>query len=165
MAMAVSMNDAFAESVEDAAEDMDQGLIVAIETPPAARPDLLQNRVVPVFMGLVGLGIAGIWTADIAAGRFSDQGNFFSWREGENLLWPHLLAEYLTAAGLLTGAAGLYLETDWSRPVAFLSLGALTYTAINSSGWVLAEGERLGYGIPMWIGLTGGIVSIVILMR
>jgi hypothetical protein len=55
--------------------------------------------IVPVFMMLAGTGIIVIWAADIFSGKFSEQGNFFRWEEGENLMWPHILAEYLTAAG------------------------------------------------------------------
>jgi hypothetical protein len=131
---------------------------------PTPSPDLLENRVVPVFMGVMALGITGVWTTDIARGRFADRGGFFSWREGENLLWPHILAEYLTAAGLAVGAVGLYRMTDWSVSVSLVSLGALVYTAINSTAWVLAERERIGYGVPMWIGLAGGIASVVVLV-
>jgi hypothetical protein len=127
--------------------------------------DLMKNRVIPIFMITIGLGMAGIWTADIASGKFSEQGNFFSWREGANMLWPHIMAEYLTAAGLITGGLGLYQGKGWAVGVSLFSLGAVTYSAINSSGWVLAEKDRIGYGIPMWVSLAGSAVSLVILLK
>jgi hypothetical protein len=127
--------------------------------------DLYKNRIIPVFMVVAGLGIAGMWSIDIASGRFSEQGNFFKWREGENMLWPHIFAEYLTSAALITGGIGLYNSKEWALNVSFCALGALTYTAINSSSWVLAEKNRLGYGIPMWASLTGSIISITFLLK
>jgi hypothetical protein len=130
-----------------------------------AERDLFKNRVVPIFMMITGAGMAGIWAADIAGGKFLAQGNFFKWREGENLLWPHILAETLTAAGLITGGIGLYNAQSWAVQVSLASLGALSYSTINSTGWVLAEKERLPYGIPMWVSLAGAGVSFVILIK
>jgi len=126
--------------------------------------DFWEHRAIPVFMATIGLAIAGIWTADIVSGKFSEQGGFFKWREGEMLLWPHIAAEGITSAGLIIGGIGLYNNYDWGLSVSMFSLGALTYTAINSSGWVLADKSRIPYGIPMWISLTGAIVSFNILL-
>ncbi len=39
-------------------------------------------------------------------------------------------------------------------PVSLLALGAVIYSAVNSTGWVLAEKNRLAYGIPIWISLV-----------
>ncbi len=129
------------------------------------KADLYKNRVVPIFMIISGIAMAGIWTADIISGKFSDQGNFFKWKEGENLMWTHILAEYLTSAALITGGIGLYNSNEWAVNVSFVALGSLAYAAINSSGWVLAVKERIAYGIPMWVCLTGSIVSFVILIK
>lgn len=116
---------------------------------------------VAIFLIIVGLGIAGIWAIDIAGGKFANRGKFFQWREGEALLWPHLLAEYLTALALVAAGTGLLLQAAWSIPLAWLALGALVYTAINSSGWVLADRSRLSYGIPMWVSLFGALVCLI----
>jgi len=124
----------------------------------------LIGRVIPVIMWITALGLVGIWTRDIIAGKFSGQGSFFKWREGENMLWPHISAEYLTSLGLIAGGTGLWLGESWGLPVSLLSLGALVYSAINSSGWVFAEKERLPYGIPMWISLAGAIFSLIMLI-
>jgi hypothetical protein len=124
----------------------------------------LTEIIVAVFMILAGTGIIFIWAADIYAGKFSDQGNFFRWREGENLMWPHILAEYLAAAGLISGGTGLLIDWKHALPVSLVSLGAVIYSAINSSGWVLAAKSRTGYGIPIWITLTGATVSLFFLI-
>lgn len=128
-------------------------------------PNLYKNRIVPFFMIAVGVGMIGIWTADIVSGKFSDQGGFFSWREGDNMLWPHITAELLTSFGLTMGGIGLYGGKDWGLSLSLISLGALAYSSINSSGWVFAEKNRLSYGIPMWISLTGATISFVILIN
>jgi len=121
-------------------------------------------RIIPVIMWITALGLVGIWTRDIVAGKFSGQGSFFKWREGENMLWPHICAEYLTSLGLIAGGTGLWMGGPWGLPVSLLSLGALVYSAINSSGWVFAEKERLPYGIPMWISLAGAVFSLIVLI-
>ena len=127
--------------------------------------DFYKNWIVPIFMIVAGIGIAGIWTVDLVKGRFSKQGNFFTWREGENMLWPHITAEYLTSAALITGGIALYNFKDWAIDVSFVALGALIYTSMNSTGWVLAEKERLAYGIPMWVCLIGSIIALIILLN
>jgi hypothetical protein len=120
--------------------------------------------IIPVFMILAGAGIIFIWSADIISGKFSSQGIFFRWREGENLLWPHIIAEFLTGSGLIAGGIGLLVQWKYAVPVSLVSLGAVIYSAINSSGWVLAVKSRTRYGIPMWITLAGAIVSLLFLI-
>lgn len=127
--------------------------------------DIIENRLIPIFMFILGLGIYFIWIADILKGKFSGQGNIFKWREGENMLWPHILAEFLTGALLIMAAAGLLFISDWGQNISFLSLGAVIYSSINSSGWVLAERNRMTYGVPIWIALAGSIISLLFLIR
>ena len=123
--------------------------------------DIWRNRVVPTYMAVMGVGIAGQWTMDIAGGKI--EGGFFEAKENGLLFWPHWTAEYLTAASLLAGAYGLYTEEEWGRTVSLVSLGALAYTSLNHLNWALAEEGRLGYAIPMFVGLVGSGVSIGIL--
>lgn len=130
--------------------------------PGAGSVDFLENRAIPVFMALNGLAMAGIWTVDISRGVLQD--GFWKSREGDDrLFWPHLIAEYTTAAGLLAGAYGLYTGAPWGENVALISLGALAYTATSNLSWSLAKPERVTYAIPMMIGLAGSVVSIAIL--
>lgn len=120
---------------------------------------------VAVFMIVMGLGIILIWSADILRGAFRDQGRLTDWRnEGGDLMWPHLLAEYLTGFALIAGGIGLWIPYPGSLPLAYASLGALFYTSLNSHAWVLADRSRLMYGVPMGIGLIGSIVSAILLM-
>lgn len=120
---------------------------------------------VPVFMILLGSGIAGIWAMDIIKGKFRDQGSFFNWlNDGGDKMWPHILAEYFTAAGLIAGGLALFTVKAWAVTFSLVFLGALSYTSLNSLGWVFAQRDRIGYGIPMMAGLAGAIASVIILL-
>jgi len=123
----------------------------------------MEYWVISILIMIPGLGMAGIWTRDILTGKFSGRGSFFQWREGENMLWPHIFAEYVTSFGLIAGGIGLWMDRPWSVPVSLISLGALIYSAINSSGWVFASKGRLPYGIPMWASLILAIALIFLL--
>ncbi|MEE4178780.1 MAG: hypothetical protein V2I46_14845 [Bacteroides sp.] len=127
-------------------------------------PDFLRNRIIPILLISLGVGITGMWTADIVLGKFSDRGGFFNWREGENMLWPHISAELLMAIGLIMGGAGLYGGKGWGLFLSLAALGALTYSSVNSSGWVIADKKRLPYGVPMWISLGVAILSLFFLI-
>ncbi len=114
-------------------------------------------------MILMGSGMALIWTKDMLSGKFSGQGNFFKWKEENTLLWPHIVAEYFTALGLIAGGTGLIVSGSWALPGSFFALGAVIYSAVNSTGWVLADKNRLSYGIPIWISLLVSVSAITIL--
>jgi hypothetical protein len=118
---------------------------------------------IPWFMLIMGIGIAFIWIMDLVKGKFS--GNFFKWVENDQLLWPHLVAEFLTAGSLITGSTGFFLNSDWRISVSLIALGALAYTSLNSLAWAFKEKERLGYAIPMLIGLIGSAISLAILIH
>ncbi len=134
------------------------------EVPGAvAKADFWENLIAPFLLLVLGLAIVGIWTADLLGGKFAGKGTFFQWQEGENLLWPHILAEYLCAIGLVLSAIGLFFLYSWARPLAFLSLGALIYSAVNSTGWVLARKSRIWYGIPIWISMIFAVVAAVLI--
>jgi len=112
-----------------------------------------ESRISPFLLILIGTGVIGIWLKDIFSGKFSGQGNFFKWVEGENRLWLHIFAEFLTGILLILSGIAYLLSEAWAQQTALLGLGALIYSAINSSGWVLHKKERFPYGIPMWISL------------
>jgi hypothetical protein len=123
--------------------------------------------VIDIFMAAMGLGIAAIWSSDIRAGRgFTTSGGLLGARDADsgNVMLPHWLAEYGTAAALLIGATGLVLRWAVRDTLATAALGALSYTALNSLAWVLARPERRAYGIPMAVGLVGGLASIALLV-
>jgi hypothetical protein len=126
------------------------------------------GSLVGLFMVVMGVGIAGIWTIDIVRSPEVDRSRGILRardRSTSSLLVPHWIAEYATALLLLAGGIGLLLATtpgtwSWLVPI---GLGALAYTSLNSLGWVLADRSRAAYGIPMAIGLIGAIASIGLL--
>ena len=126
---------------------------------------ILTTLIIPVFMIVLGVGIAGIWAMDMISGRFRAQGSFFHWiNDGGDKMWPHIFAEYTTAAGLIAGGLCLSAEKAWAINLSLVFLGALCYTSLNSLSWVFAQKDRIGYGIPMMAGLAGGVISILILL-
>jgi hypothetical protein len=123
---------------------------------------------VGVFLIVMGIGIAGIWTVDIVRNPDIDRSRgLLRARDGTgSVMVPHWIAEYATAAFCLVGGLGLVLgwtSTKWSWVVP-LALGALSYTSLNSLGWVLADRTRASYGVPMVIGLAGALISILLLL-
>ena len=119
-----------------------------------------------VFMVVMGVGVAGIWTLDMVRGdRVDLSGGLLRARDdGGSLLLPHWVAEYGTAAALVGGAAGLLASTGWAVPLAAAALGATCYTSTNSLGWALAEPSRRAYAAPMAVGLIGSVVGLVTLL-
>ena len=122
--------------------------------------------VIAVFMIVMGLGIAGIWTIDIARGTYVDRANGMLRARNSDGSWllPHWLAEYGTAAALLGGAAGLLTSVGWAVPLTAAALGATFYSSTTSLGWALAEVSRRAYAVPMGIGLVGSLTCLVALM-
>jgi hypothetical protein len=123
---------------------------------------------VAVFMIIMGIGVAGIWTKDIITRtpEIDWTRGVLKAREkaGGSLLLPHWLAEYGTAVILLVGAAGLLSGSGWGLLVGLVGLGALLYTSTNSLGWVLARRERYPYGVPMLVAALGAVASVVLLL-
>jgi len=124
--------------------------------------------IVGLFMIIMGIGIAGMWTIDILRNPEIDRSHGFVRardRSGSVML-PHWVAEYATAMLCLTGGSALVLgwtavPWSWLVPIA---LGALGYTSLNSLSWVLADRSRLTYGLPMLVGLVGALIAIVPLL-
>ena len=128
----------------------------------------LAAAAIAVFMVVMGLGIAVIWTTDIARSPEVDRSRGLVRsrdRSTGSLLVPHWLAEYGTAFMLLAGGMAILLGADpgaWTWIVG-AALGALAYTSLNSLGWVLADRARTAYAVPMAIGLAGSLLSLAIL--
>jgi len=115
-------------------------------------------------MMVMGVAMAGVWTRDIIR---ADQLDISAGRlrardpQAGTFLLPHWIAEYGTAAALLAGAIGLLIDADWGRSLAFVALGTLVYTSVNSLGWALADPTRFPYAVPMAFGAVGSLAAII----
>lgn len=142
-------------------------LLILLLLPSFAQSqDLWKNRIVPTSLLVSGIGIASVWTMElISQENVNVSGGFFNIRDRKTnqILWPHLLAEYGTAMGLVIGAIGLYKQEEWGRIVSLISAGALAYTSLNSLSWVLSDESRKIYMIPMLLSLTAAGVTFVVL--
>lgn len=138
---------------------------VNLNIPSKKQNNIWEDKIIPSFMIIMGTGMVGIWSVDIASGKFKNQGNFFRWQnEGGDYMWTHISAEYITGLTLITSGISLFADKNWAVSVSLVSLGALTYTSLNNLGWTFVEKNRYGYAVPMGFGLIGSIVSISILL-
>ena len=134
---------------------------------PSASSFLVKKNIALAILALSGIGILAVWSRDILKGDKIDFSHgFFKSKDKENglLFWPHWVAEYLTGILLLIGVFGFFFRASWGRDIAFLSLGALIYTSINSQSWALAKKERKVYAIPMGISLAGALIVLIMLL-
>jgi hypothetical protein len=126
------------------------------------------TSVVAVFMLVMAVGMAGIWTVDMLQSPEIDRsrGLIRSRDRNGSVMAPHWLAEYGTAAMLFVGGLGLLLAWP-SGPWAWLipaALGALAYTGLNSQAWVLADRSRAAYGIPIGVGFLGAVAALALIV-
>ena len=122
------------------------------------------------FIGLLlvvmGIAIAAMWTYDIVGGTRFDAsiGRLRARSEGGDLLLPHWVAEYATAAALVFGGSSLVLDAPFAAVVASAAAGALAYTSVTSLGWALAHRDRVAYAIPMTAGIIVASAAIAYLI-
>ncbi|HEX5827547.1 MAG TPA: hypothetical protein VFY23_08510 [Candidatus Limnocylindrales bacterium] len=121
-----------------------------------------------VFMLVMAVGIAGMWTVDILRSPEIDRSRGLVRARDRNgsVMLPHWVAEYGTAAMLLVGGLGLLLgwpagAWGWLVPA---GLGALAYTGLNSQAWVLADRSRAAYGIPIGVGFVGALAGLALIL-
>lgn len=91
--------------------------------------------VVEGYSLLVGLMMAGMWTAFILMGQVPE----LETRPTEIAF--HLAAEFLTAFSLLAGGMGLLLRRPWGYAVNMAGLGMLAYTVVVSPGYYAERGD------------------------
>ncbi|MGB8022550.1 MAG: hypothetical protein WCF04_15070 [Candidatus Nanopelagicales bacterium] len=126
----------------------------------------MREAAIAVFMTVMGLGIAGIWTRDIIAGTQVDRSRGLRHARDSNGSWlaPHWVAEYATSAALLIASFGLFSGATWAPLASAAALGSTWYTSTNSLGWALAQPDRRPYAAPMAIGLIGSTLSLAALL-
>lgn len=83
----------------------------------------------------VGVLIIGQWTFFLASGQVPELQT-----EPFRIAF-HLVAEGVTAIGLIGSGIALLRRKSWAREAAFASLGMLTYTILVSPGYFAELGE------------------------
>lgn len=89
------------------------------------------------FYLVVGFAVGGLWLASLP-GAFEDGVLTYAGTEDVgNIPIFHLVAELTMAVTALGAGWALHREAQHARTLAYLASGMLTYSAINSSGWLL----------------------------
>ena len=102
----------------------------------------------------VGLFLIGQWAFYLAKKQVSE----FKSEPVRTLF--HLVAEFLTAAALVTGGCGLLTDSTWGLQVFLVSMGMLLYTVINSPGHYVQIREWFMVGV-----FTLLLISNLIVLR
>ncbi len=139
-------------------------LLVVCSVESSANNDVARNIVAPTGLLITGIGIGTVWTLDLISQKnINMNGNIFRARDkGTNqVMWPHLLAEYGTAACAIVSAVGLYRNDPWAESMTLVTSGLMAYTSVNSMAWVVSEKGRFAYAVPMMVGLASAGISIV----
>jgi len=118
----------------------------------------MKMRYSSIFAIVVGLGMIGQWTLSYLSGQIPEL------VDEPIRIGFHLAAEMVTALCLIVSGIGLTVKWRWARPVHFISLGMLLYTAIVSPGYFAQKGEWLWLGLFAVL-IFGGLLSLNRLMR
>lgn len=121
----------------------------------------LENRGVPIYMAVQGAAMMAIWVPLFLSPEFDN--GFFNAEGHETLLWPHVVAEYMTGTALILGSVGLLTDQAWAKQASMLGLGGLAYTSLSSNSWTFASSDRYVFAIPLILSLTGASISIAVL--
>jgi hypothetical protein len=113
------------------------------------------DDVVGGYCVVVGALMAVWWSIDIRGGalRRTDRST--------SEIGLHVLAEALTAAGLVTG--GILLLTGRGSGLALVASGALLYTVIQSPGYFLARDELAPVAVFAMLGVLTATAIVVAL--
>jgi hypothetical protein len=122
----------------------------------------MADQLVATFMIVMGLAIAGVWTADIVRGTEIDRSRGLL-RARQRRVASRLagIGSPSTArpASCSSGRSGCWppargpsrwRRQHWERPG----------TSVNSLGWALAERSRRAYAAPIGVGLLGSLVCL-----
>ena len=117
------------------------------------------KTVIPIFSIIMAAGTTIIWIKELISPHLKQ--NLLTRREGDHLVWPHIVIEAITAILLFAGGIGSLLHIGWAPFINFFSLGAITYACFNSLSWTLAAKSRWPYTLYMLFGVVGSLTLIV----
>lgn len=92
------------------------------------------RKATAIFSILMGASMISMWTMFYLTGGIPELET-----EPARIIL-HMIAEFVTAIGLIIGGYGLITIKDWGYDVYLLATGALIYTLIQSPGYYLQQG-------------------------
>jgi hypothetical protein len=111
----------------------------------------------------MAIGTTLVWIKELYAPHMKQ--HLLQRREGDHLVWPHIVIEAATAALLfISGVASLF-NLGWAPIINYFSLGAITYACFNSLSWTLANRNRWAYTVYMLFGVLGSVILLIKVMQ
>jgi hypothetical protein len=120
-------------------------------------------KTIAIFSIVMAGGMTLIWIKELMSPHLKQ--NLLQRREGDHLVWPHIVVEAGTAILLLLSGIGSLMHIGWAPLVNFFSLGAISYACFNSLSWTLADRSRWIYTIYMLIGVFGSTGLMIVGVR
>jgi hypothetical protein len=112
-----------------------------------------------LICGLMGIAVFGLWGVLLARRAVPEL------NAGLPSIRFHIAAELLTAVALVASAAWLAAgDSAEARQVASASLGAITYSTVNSPGYYADRGERpvvVMFGVLTVLAVSAIVVLVV----
>ena len=121
------------------------------------------KEIIAYFSIAMAAGMTIIWIKELISPHMKQ--NLLTRREGDHLVWPHIVVEAGTAGLLLVSGVGSLLHLGWAPLVNFFSLGAISYACFNSLSWTLADSKRWVYTVYMLVGIFGSTFMMVEVIR
>jgi len=96
---------------------------------------MMVSKVAGSYAVFMGASMISMWSVLIGTGEVQEI-------ESEQIrISFHLAGEFLTAAALIIGGVGLYLDLRWGFNLYLVSMGMLTYTLVVSPGYYGQDGQ------------------------
>ncbi len=112
-----------------------------------------------IFSILMGLMMVGTWTFLFLTDQFP-QVHSLPIQTGYLLV-----AEFLTAAALVSGGYGVLKSRPWAMPLTLIALGELIYCTIRFAGELGQGGSAAGQAFFSAVGLAGLIFAVYFVIR
>ncbi len=117
------------------------------------------KRAAAMFSILMGLMMFGTWTFLFSTDQFP-QVHALPLETGYLLV-----AEFLTAAALVTGGYGILTNRPWAMPLMLIALGELIYCTIRFAGELGQGGSTPGLGFFSAVGVAGLVFTVYFVIR
>lgn len=117
------------------------------------------KRAAAMFSILMGLMMFGTWTFLFSTDQFP-QVHTLPLETGYLLV-----AEFLTAAALVTGGYGILTNRQWAMPLILIALGELIYCTIRFAGELGQGGSTPGLGFFSAVAATSLIFAVYFVIR